>query len=169
MSDPTAIGSKAQMPNPALQKFGFLIGSWRTTGSHPEIAEMSLVGRTSFSWVADGAYLLMRTEVDHSQFPNSIAVIGSDDGQGRFVMAYFDERGVSRLYEVTVGDGAVTWHREDTKLSQSNTITVSAEGDRLISHGRMSQNGGAWGNDLSQVLNREGVPDLTHIDADAKQ
>ena len=68
-------------------------------------------------------------------------------------MIYFDERGISRLIEVEVGDHEVTWRRDDPEFSQS--LTIHAEKDRLVSRGRMSEKGGPWADDLSQVFERD--------------
>lgn len=91
----------------------------------------------------------MRTQVDEAGFPDGVAIIGSDDASGTFMMTYFDERGISRVYELVVGERSVTWRREDPRLSQTNTIEMGADGVTLIGQGRMSQDGGAWGDDLS--------------------
>jgi hypothetical protein len=140
--------------NPALRPLEFLIGEWRTEGTHPGVAADRLCGRTSFSWHEGGAFLIMRSEVDHPQFPSGVAIIGSDGDAGTFAMIYFDERGVSRLLEVSVGERTVTWRRHDPKLSQTVTMTAHEDGQRLVSEGRMSQGGGAWTDDLSQVYER---------------
>lgn len=141
--------------NPALQPLEFLIGEWRTTGTHPMVQGETLQGRTSFAWHEDGAFLIMRSAVDHPKFPSGVAIIGSDDVAGTFAMLYFDERGTSRLLEVSVGEQRVTWRRETPEFSQTVTIIAEAE-DRLVSTGKMSEKGGAWGDDLSQVFKREG-------------
>ena len=70
-------------------------------------------------------------------------------------MTYFDERGVSRLYLVEVGERTVTWRRDDPALAQSMTITAGDDGGTLTGKGRMSQHGGDWGDDLSQTFTRE--------------
>ena len=41
----------ASMPNPALQPFGILIGTWNTTGTHGLVPDTILHGRTSFEWL----------------------------------------------------------------------------------------------------------------------
>jgi hypothetical protein len=57
---------------------------------------------------------------------------------------------------VEAGAGKVTWHRDDPKLAQS--LTITAEGaDRLVSKGRMLQDGGPWSDDLSQTFEREAL------------
>jgi hypothetical protein len=148
-------GAKARIDNPALEALSFLIGEWQTTGTHPAVPGETVLGRTVFERHEGGAFLLMRSQVDHILFPDGLAIIASDDVGGRFVMSYFDERGVSRLYEVEVGDGTLTWRRDDPSFSQSTTLTADEGGDRLVGKGRMSKQGGDWADDLSQVFVRE--------------
>ena len=94
----------------------------------------------------------MRTEVDEPQFPGGVAIIGSGVA-GNSTMLYFDERGVARLFDVTLGDRTLTRRRDDPDFAQSATITAE-DGDRLVSKGRMSKKGGAWTDDLSQTFER---------------
>jgi hypothetical protein len=155
MGQSSSIGAKALIPNPALTRLAFLIGDWRTTGTHPLVPGKTLVGRTSFAWHEGGAFLVMRSEVDEPRFPDGLAIIGSSDVAGTFAMIYFDERGTSRLFEVKVGDGTVTWRRDDPDFAQSNTITV--QDGTLVGRGRMSTEDGSWTDDLSQVFEREEV------------
>jgi hypothetical protein len=157
MSESSAPGAGALIPNPALKPLEFLVGEWLTAGTHPMVPGESLNGRTSFAWHQGGAFLIMRSEVDHPQFPDGVAIVGSSDA-GRFVMTYFDERGVSRIYEVSVGDGTVSWLREDPDFSQSATITADEGGARLVSKGRIKE-GEDWSDDLSQVFTRVGAAD----------
>jgi len=145
------IGARARIPNPALGSLNFLIGEWRTTGSHPLVPGKELPGRTSFAWHEGGAFLIMRSQVDEPRFPDGIAIIGSDDA-GTFAMSYFDERGKSRLLDVTVGDRTLTWRHDNPEFAQC--LTITADGDWLVSTGRMSQNGGRWEDDLSQTFER---------------
>ena len=144
------------VPNPALKPLEFLVGEWRTAGSHPLVPGETLPGRTAFSWHEGGAFLVMRSQVDHPQFPDGVAIIGSDGSSGKWAMIYFDERGVSRILDVTVGDRSVTWRHEDPGFAQS--LTIAAEGDGLVSTGRMSKDGGEWEDDLSQVFTHDGPP-----------
>ncbi|MEA3052939.1 MAG: hypothetical protein QOG72_1842 [Sphingomonadales bacterium] len=152
MVGPAEPGAAARTPNPALKPLEFLVGEWRTSGIHPMAAGEALRGRTSFSWHEGGAFLVMRSEVDHPKFPDGVAIIGSDDASGKFAMIYFDERGVSRILDVTVGDRSVTWRHDDPDFAQS--LTLAAAGDGLVSKGRMSKKGGEWEDDLSEVFTR---------------
>jgi hypothetical protein len=114
----------------------------------------TLLGRTSFSWHEGGAFLIMRSEVDYPLFPSCVAIIGSDEAAGTLAMSYFDERGVSRLLDVTAGDRTVTWRHDDPEFAQTLRIDADPGGDRLRSEGRMSERRAEWGPDLSQIFER---------------
>jgi hypothetical protein len=153
MGRSSLIGAEALVANPALKPLEFLIGEWRTVGTHPLVPGEALHGRTSFSWHEGGAFLIMRSQVDHPQFPDGVAIIGSDGASGKFSMIYFDEREVSRILDVTICARSVKWCHDDPEFAQS--LTIAAEGDGLVSKGRMSKKGGSWEEDLSQAFTRE--------------
>lgn len=127
-------------------------------GDAPSGPGKALPGCASFAWHEGGAFLVMRTQVDEPQFPDGLAMIGSDDAAGAFAMIYCDERGVSRHYVVTAGERTVTWRRDHPTFSQMMTITAGEDGT-LVGQGRMSRDGGAWEDDLSQVYKRDAPTD----------
>ena len=148
------IGSEAQRPNPALEPLTPLIGQWRTTGTHPLVPGTTFHGRTSFEWFEDGAFVMMRSEIDEPEVPNGMAVIGSDDAAGTFTMVYFDEREISRHYVVEIGDGQISWHRDEAGFAQRMVVTIAADGARLEARGTMSRDGGPWEDDLQLSYER---------------
>jgi hypothetical protein len=91
----------------------------------------------------------MRSEIDEPGIPSGVAVFGSDDAAGTYFMLYFDERGVSRKYDVTMTGSVLTWWRDEPNFSQRATITVDDDGTRMIARGEMARDGGAWEEDLS--------------------
>lgn len=44
------IASEALIPNPGLEAFKPLIGTWATVGHHPMLPGKTLHGRTMFEW-----------------------------------------------------------------------------------------------------------------------
>src|SRR4051812_12991634 len=105
------IGSKAIIPNPALKPFEILIGEWQTTGSHPYMPHIELHGRALFQWIECGAFIIMRSEVDHPKIPDGIEIFGSEDKAGAYYMLHFDERGTSRKYDVSINETRLKWWR----------------------------------------------------------
>ena len=150
----TPIGPEAQRPNPALEPLAQLLGTWRTTGTHPYMPGTTFHGRTSFAWHEGGAFVLMRSEIDEPEIPSAVAVIGSDDAAGTLTMLYSDERAVSRRYTVEVGDGEVSWHRDEAGFAQRMVVTVARDGSRLDAQGTMSHDGGPWEDDLQLSYER---------------
>lgn len=149
----TNIGSEASIPNPALELFGALIGEWQTTGMHPLVPDTTFHGRVSFAWLEGGAFLIMRTEIDEPGIPSGIAIFGSDDAAKHYFMLYFDERGVSRKYDVTMSGNQLMWWRDNPGFSQRATITIE-DANRMVSKGEMARDGGTWENDLALTYTR---------------
>lgn len=152
MSD--SVGREAVKPNPALVPLGVLVGTWRTVGTHPLVPGTTFHGRTTFEWIHGGAFLQMRSEIDEPEIPSAIAVIGTDDATGECAMLYFDERGVSRRYLVSVRDGTWTWWRDDPAFSQRFTGEIAADGRTIVGRGEMRRDGGAWEPDLALTYTR---------------
>ena len=75
-----------------------LVGEWK----------LGDVGRVTFEWLGD---LLVECWTSEDPFPSGIAVIG-DFGEG-LRQHYFDERGVGRIYEMSLEDGVWRLSRDD--------------------------------------------------------
>jgi len=148
------IGRAALKLNPALQGLRVLVGTWDTKGSHPYLPGVTLRGRASYQWAEGGAFLLMRTEVDHPEIPDAVALIGSDDDRGEILMSYFDERDISRFYRITVEGDVIRWARNSPHLSQRMTLAVRDGGDTVAVTGEMSRDGKEWEPDLQLTYTR---------------
>ncbi len=142
------------IPNPALQPFGVLIGTWTTTGTHGLVPDTVLHGHTSFEWLENGAFLLMRSEIDDPRFPTGIAMFASDDAEGEYYMLTFDERGVSRKYEMTLGDNVWKWWRNAPGFFQRYEGRIVDGGNRIIGKGELSKDGVFWEKDLDLTYTR---------------
>jgi hypothetical protein len=145
----TKIGSEALIPNLALEPFEVLVGEWQTTGTHPQVPGKTFHGHTSFDWLEGGAFLIMHSEIDEPEIPSGIAIFGSDDTAKEYFTLYFDERGVSRKYSVTITGAKLKWWRDDPSFSQRFTITIEEGGNKMVSKGEMSRDGGPWEKDLA--------------------
>lgn len=153
---PDSVTNEAAKQNPALESLRALVGTWITTGTHPMVPGKTFHGRTTFEWLEGGAFLIMHSQIDEPEIPSGIAVFGTDDATGECSMLYFDERGVSRRYLVSVKDGVWTQWRDASDLSQRFTGTISADGRTIDGRGEMSRNGGDWEGDLRLTYTRAG-------------
>ena len=151
---PQQIAQAASIPNPALQSFSILIGTWTTTGTHGQVPGITLHGRTSFAWLEHGAFLIMRSELDDPRFPGGIAIIGSDDSEGLYYMLTFDERGVSRKYDMTLHDNVWSWRRQAPGFFQRYAGTIVDGGSTIVGKGELSKDGVAWQQDLDLTYRR---------------
>lgn len=95
---------------------------------------------------------MLRAEIDHPEFPDGIEIFGSDDKAGTYYMLHFDERGVSRKYDVSITENQLKWWRDDPDFSQRFTMDIQP--DRLVSRGEMSRQGGSWEEDLSMTYEK---------------
>lgn len=145
---------EASIPNPALETFGVLVGDWTTVGTHPMVPGKTFHGHTSFKWLEGGAFLVMHSSIQESDIPTGIAIFGSDDSLNECYMLYFDERGVSRKYQVSLRDGVWKWWRDAPGFSQRFSGTLSEDGRTIVSKGELSRGGVNWEGDLALTYTR---------------
>lgn len=146
--------NEAAKPNPALEGLSVLVGSWSTTGTHPQVPNKIFHGRTSFEWIEGGAFLIMRSQIDEPEIPSGISIFGTDDKTGEMSMLYFDERGVSRRYEVSIASNVWKWWRNAPGFSQRFTGTISPDGHTIVGRGELSKDGTNWEGDLALTYTR---------------
>jgi hypothetical protein len=141
--------SKAFPPNKALQVFKPLIGVWDTVGTHGMIPDTTLHGRTTFEWHESGGFIRTTSNIQEDVgIPTGVAIIGSDDELGTYVMSYYDERGVSRTYNVSLQDNVMKWWRDAPSFSQRYSLTISDDQQTMVGKGELSKDGSTWQKDL---------------------
>ena len=97
---------------------------------------------------------MMRSEIDEPDIPSGIAIIGSDDATKEYFMLYFDERGVSRKYEVSLHDNVLKWWRNAPGFSQRYEGTITDGNNTIIGKGELSKDGTSWEADLNLTYKR---------------
>lgn len=148
------IGHEAIIPNPALKDFSVLLGNWTTTGSHRLISH-PLHGRASFEWAEGGAFLMMRSEIDEPEVPSAVSIIGSDDAAKAYFMLYFDERGISRKFDVSMSGNVLKYWRIIPGFSQRFTGTLSEDGNTIVGLSELCEDDVTWMRDLELTFQRE--------------
>jgi hypothetical protein len=143
--------------NPFIEQLSPFVGEWDT-----EITSMSfhsdpsavVRGHTSFQWLEGGAFLLQHSAVPDTEFPRSIAVIGPDDAAGTYYMLYFDSRGVSRIYRMTLSGGIWTLWRDFPGFSQRFNGTFSDDNKTITAYWEKSSDSSHWERDFDITYRR---------------
>src|SRR5438034_6032520 len=137
--------------NPALRSLDVLVGEWSAEISNVSSLSDPLVvvrGRDRFKWLEEGAFLLMYSDVEQSDFPKAVGVIGRDDSAETYSVLYFDSRGVSRIYEMSLEGRIWKMWRESPGFSQRFTGTFSGNGNTITARWEKSSDGSSWEHDF---------------------
>ncbi|RPJ18788.1 MAG: hypothetical protein EHM33_31385 [Chloroflexi bacterium] len=153
--------NSAQVPqrpsNPALEHLGVFVGEWNTeTTSMSFDPNPSAIarGHTSFDWLESGAFLIQHSEVPDTAFPRGIAVIGPDDAAETYCMLYFDARGVSRIYQMSLRENVWKIWRDFAGFPQRFIGTFSDDRNIITARWEKSSDGSNWELDFNLTYTR---------------
>jgi hypothetical protein len=126
----------------ALGLLDVLVGEWtqEVTGHGDP------TGTIVFEWTLDGRYLSQRSTLP-APFPASLALIEYDEATGDFRQHYFDSRGVSRVYRMTLTGSEWTLLRTEADFSelafaQRFVGTIADDGRSVDGRREQSHDGG---------------------------
>jgi hypothetical protein len=136
-------------PNPALEQLQILIGEW--TVEVPQFPGQH--GRATFEWLDGGAYLRFQTETPDPA-PNATLIIGRDESGEVFTVLYYDSRGVSRVYQMTLANRAWRMWRDAPGFSQRFAGTLSQDGGTIRAAWQKSPDGSIWQHDFDLIYTR---------------
>jgi hypothetical protein len=130
-------------PNPALQRLDVLVGEWEMES--PQFPEAR--GRTVFEWLEGRAYLVQRSYAPEPA-PTSTWLIGSDESDESYTALYYDSRGVSRVYQMSLVEGVWKVWREAPGFFQRFTGTFGDNGTTITGRWEISSDGAYWEHDF---------------------
>lgn len=136
----------------ALRRLEPLVGEWTVEAIWPN--GESWPGRVAFEWHASGAHLIQRGTLEHPQAPDNVSIIGCDAANGTYVQLYSDERGVCRVYDMSIHDGEWTLRREGEPFAQRFTAKFSDDGNTIAGRWEIAEDGAAYTTDFDLVLRR---------------
>lgn len=142
--------------NPVLERLDGLTGEWEVEAVHTSMKDTVIHGRVWIEWLDGGHFLVQRSEMEHPDFPNHIAVIGLDDSGENCTMHYFDSRGVERLYQTDVNDGVWTGWRDAPGFSQRFSGRFSNDGARITAYWDLSRDDETWNRDMDLTYSKVG-------------
>jgi hypothetical protein len=111
-------------------------------------------GRASFEWHASRAHLVQRGTLEHPHAPENVSIIGCDAASGRYVQLYSDERGVCRIYDMSIDEGEWKLSRDDAPFAQRFTATFSDDGNTITGRWEIAEDGTSFTTDFDLTLRR---------------
>jgi hypothetical protein len=107
--------------NPALVDLEFLSGEWDMELSNAPFLpsrDDTAHAHVTFEWIEDGALLVMRQSEQSGNPPSARWAIGRDESGPDYKVLYSDDRGVSRVYEMSFSEGLWQLWRNTPGFSQ---------------------------------------------------
>jgi hypothetical protein len=140
IDQPTAEGALA-----ALEP---LVGEWRLTavaaGGEPWPGE----ARPTFEWHPSHAHLVQTASISVPGAPDSISIIGCDGANGTYYQLYSDERGVCRVFEMSISETEWTLWREGAPFAQRFTGRFEDGGNKIAGRWERSDDGVNYATDF---------------------
>lgn len=114
--------------------------------------ETKVVGTASFEWV-ENAFVLWRFKLDTSDAPDSVTVMGYSSPTERFAAFYYDNRGVSRIFDMSFDGKQWSMLRQDPDFYQRFTAQVN--GDTIAAAWEASEDQGkTWRKDFDLLFTK---------------
>jgi len=140
----------------ALQELEVLVGEWTQEAIPPDGEPWPGEARTTFEWLegSENRLLVERSTVEMPEAPNGVCVIGCDAANGTYYQLYTDDRGVCRVYEMSIGDGEWKLWRDGVPFSQRFTAKISDDGNTIEGRWEAAKDGTNWETDFDLTFRR---------------
>jgi hypothetical protein len=148
MDQPTAEQALA-----ALQP---LVGEWTLSATPPGGEPWPGEAHASIAWHDSGAFLVERSTTDRPEFPDGVSIMGCDAANGTYYRLYSDDRGVCRVYEMSIGGGEWKLWRSGEPFPQRFVATIGDDGDTIAGRWEKALDGTTFEVDFELVYRRVG-------------
>jgi len=138
----------------ALRELEPLVGEWTMEAKWPNGEQWQGGGRVTFEWHASGAHLVERGTVELPEAPDNVSIIGCDGANGTYFQLYSDDRGVCRVYEMSIGNGEWKLWREGEPFSQRFTGTFSEDRNTITGRWEIAEGGADYTTDFDLTYHR---------------
>lgn len=149
--------SNSPAPNPVLIDLRVLVGQWDMELSNAAFLpdrSATVKGEISVEWLEDEAFLIMRMGGGQSTSPGAIWLFSRDESSSDYKVSYYDDRHVSRIYEMSFFDNMWKIWREFPGFSQRYEGKISTDANTISGHWDKSTEGQEWGHDFDVTYTR---------------
>ena len=138
----------------ALGRLEPLVGEWIIEAKPPGGPPWPGEARATIEWHDSGAHLVQRSTVEMPEAPNSITIIECDAANGTYFQLYSDERGVCRVYEMSISEGRWELWREGEPFWQRFRATISDDGQTIVGRWEKALDRRTWETDFDLTYRR---------------
>jgi len=138
----------------ALKELEVLVGEWKIEAGPPDGPLWPGEARVTFEWHDSRAHLVERWTVDMPEAPDGVAIIGCDGANGTYFQLYSDDRGVCRVYEMSIGDGEWRLWREGEPFAQRFVGRFSEDGNAIEGRWELAEDGASWDIDFEATYTK---------------
>jgi len=138
-------------PNPSLKHLELLVGDWDMELSNASFLPTSsdvIKGHVAFKWVEGGAFLVMYMGNKPPSTPDAIWLISRDESTTNYTVLYYDNRKVSRVYEMSFSADIWKMWRNSPDFSQRFEGRFSNDGNIITALWEKSGDGATWEHDF---------------------
>jgi hypothetical protein len=138
----------------ALRELEPLIGEWRLEAIAPSGQPWPGEARATMEWHDSGAHVIARSTAEMPEAPDAISIMGCDAANGTYYQLYSDDRGVCRVYEMSIGDGEWRLWREGEPFAQRFTGRLEDGGDTIVGRWEMAEDGRNYETDFDLIYRK---------------
>lgn len=142
------------LSNPVLHDLSPLVGTWAIAVQFPGSGGKQAEGTATTTWSEDGAFLVIRSTMEWDGPGRTVAMIGRDDQGSNYAVLYADDRGVSRVYQMSYTNGIWRQWREAPGFWQRFTGELDATGQVITAMWENSPDGRVWQKDFDLRYHR---------------
>ena len=99
---------------------------------------------------------MQRSTAEIPEAPDAISIMGCDAAHGTYFQLYSDERGVCRVFEMSIGEGEWKLWREGEPFAQPFSATISDDGDTISGRWEKAMDGLTWETDFDLTYRKVG-------------
>jgi hypothetical protein len=140
----------------ALKRLEPLIGRWSLEATPPGGEPWPGEAWETFEWHDSGAHVVVRSTIEMPEAPDGVSIIGCDAANGTYYELYSDERGVCRVYEMSIGDGEWRRWRTGEPFPQRFIGRFDDDGRRIVARWELAENGTDFRTDFDLIYTRVG-------------
>ena len=90
--------------------------------------------RACTEWHDSGVHLVERSTVDMPEAPDGISIMGCDAANNTYIRLHSDERGICRIYQMSINEGEWKLWREGEPFPQPSRAPRLWLGRRRVGH-----------------------------------